>query len=104
MCETDNNSLLDAVKCAKSVTGKGLCLEISSIEELIHSGTIQQVMWSATKEQFSDCLTKETSALFLLLTMVCGDLNAKRTRQQRPSYHQNVVVEVETLSVYLLKG
>ncbi|KAJ8381313.1 hypothetical protein SKAU_G00020910 [Synaphobranchus kaupii] len=65
--DNDNYSLLDAVKSTKSVTEKRLRLEISSIKELIHSGTIRQIMWSATKEQLADCLTKKgTSALVLL--------------------------------------
>lgn len=59
VCVTDNHSLFDAIKSTKSVTEKQLRLEISSIKELLSSGTIQQVMWSATKEQLADCLTKK---------------------------------------------
>ena len=67
VCVTDNHSLLDAVKSTKSVTEKRLCLEISNVKELIQSGTIQHIMWSASKEQLADCLTKKgTSALVLL--------------------------------------
>lgn len=50
VCVTDNHSLFDYVMSTKSVTEKRLRLEISSIKELINSGTIQQIMWSATKE------------------------------------------------------
>ena len=67
VCVTDNHSLLDAVKSTKSVTEKRLRLEISNVKELIQSGTIQHIMWSASKEQLADCLTKKgTSALVLL--------------------------------------
>ena len=67
VCVTENHPLLDAVKSTKSVTEKRLCLEISNVKELIQSGTIQHIMWSASKEQLADCLTKKgTSALVLL--------------------------------------
>ena len=46
VCVTDNHSLFDAVKATKSVTEKRLRLKISSIKELINSGTIQQIIWS----------------------------------------------------------
>lgn len=59
VCVTGNHSLVDAVRSTKSVTGKRLWLEISSIKELIYSGTIQQIMWSATNEHLADCLTKK---------------------------------------------
>ncbi|KAK9523757.1 hypothetical protein VZT92_017657 [Zoarces viviparus] len=73
VCVTDNHSLLDAVKSTKTVTEKRLRLEISSVKELVHSGTIQQIMWSASKEQLADCLTKKgTSALVLLRALSEG--------------------------------
>ncbi|XP_062409954.1 uncharacterized protein LOC134100639 [Sardina pilchardus] len=73
VCVTDNQSLLDAVKSTKSVTEKRLRLEISNIKELLQSGTIQHIMWSATKEQLADCLTKKgTSALVLLRALSEG--------------------------------
>lgn len=59
VCVTDNHSLVDAVRSTKSVTEKRCWLEISSIKELINSGTIQQIIWSAIKEQLADCLTKK---------------------------------------------
>lgn len=36
-CVTDSHSLVDALKSTKSVTEKRLCLEISSIKEMIQS-------------------------------------------------------------------
>lgn len=72
VCVTDNHSLLDAVKSTKSVTEKRLRLEISSIKELIHSGTIQQIMWSATKEQLAPLTKKGASALVLLRALSEG--------------------------------
>ena len=73
VCVTDNHSLLDAVKSTKSVTEKRLRLEISSVKELVHSGTIKQIMWSATKQQLADCLTKKgASALVLLRALSQG--------------------------------
>lgn len=67
VCVTDNHSLFDAVKSTKSVTEKRLRLKISSIKELINSGTIQRIMWSTTKEQLADCLTKKQTSLITLL-------------------------------------
>lgn len=73
VCVTDNHSLFDAIKSTKSVTEKRLRLEISGVKELISSGIIQQIMWSATKEQLADCLTKKgTSALVLLRALSEG--------------------------------
>ncbi|KAE8287090.1 hypothetical protein D5F01_LYC15052 [Larimichthys crocea] len=63
----NNHSLFDAVKSTKSVTEKRLRLKISSIKELINSGTIQRIMWSTTKEQLADCLTKKQTSLITLL-------------------------------------
>lgn len=67
ICVTDNHSLFDAVKSTKSVTEKRLRLEISSIKELIHSGNIKQILWSATKQQLADSLTKKGASTLLLL-------------------------------------
>lgn len=73
VCVTDNHSLLDAVKSTKSVTEKRLRLEISGIKELIQSKVIQQIVWSATKEQLADCLTKKgASGLNLLKALSEG--------------------------------
>lgn len=78
LCVTDNHSLFDALKSTKSVTEKRLRLEISSVKELIHSGTVQQILWSATKEQLADCLTKKgASALCLLKALSTGICNLK---------------------------
>lgn len=41
VCVTDNHSLFDVVKSTKSVIEKRLHLEISSVKETIHHGTIQ---------------------------------------------------------------
>ncbi|XP_047673288.1 caspase-7-like isoform X2 [Tachysurus fulvidraco] len=43
-----------------------LCLEISSIKELMHSGNIKQILWSATKQQLDDSLTKKGASTSLL--------------------------------------
>ena len=59
ICVTDNYSLVDAIKSTKSVTEKRLRLEISGIKELIQTKRIQHVLWSATKEELADCLTKK---------------------------------------------
>lgn len=73
VCVTGNRSLIDALKSTKSVTEKRLCLEISSMKELIHSGTNQQILWSATREQLANCLTKKrASALGLLKVFSTG--------------------------------
>lgn len=74
VCVTDNHSLLDAVKSTKSVTQKRLRLDISSIKELMHTGTIQHIIWTSTKEQLANCLTKVgTSALGLLRALREGE-------------------------------
>lgn len=70
VCVTDNHALFDAIKSTKSVTQKRLILEISSIRELTNSGTIQQIMWSATKEQLTDCLTKKGTSTLVLLSVL----------------------------------
>ena len=67
VCVTDNYSLVDAIKSTKSVTEKRLRLEISGIKELIQTKRIQHVLWSATKEQLADCLTKKGASSLLLL-------------------------------------
>ena len=60
-------SLVDAIKSTKSVTEKRLRLEISGIKELIQNKRIQRIMWSTTKEQLADCLTKKGASSLVLL-------------------------------------
>jgi len=67
VCVTDCHSLFDAVKSTKFVTDKRLRLEISSIKELIQCKQVGQILWSRTKEQLADCLTKKGASAFLLL-------------------------------------
>lgn len=67
VCVTDNYSLVDALKSTKSVTEKRLRLEISSIKELIQAQRIQRILWSTTKEQLADCLTKKGASGLVLL-------------------------------------
>lgn len=77
-CVTDNHSLLDAVKSTKCVTEKRLRLEISSIKELMGSGTIQEIIWTPTKDQLANCLTKVgASALGLLRALSEGKWQLK---------------------------
>ena len=72
VCVTDNYSPVDAIKSTKSVTEKRLRLEISGIKELIQTKRIQHVLWSATKEQLADCLTKKGASSLLLLKAAEG--------------------------------
>lgn len=66
-CVTDNHSLADALKSTKSVSEKRLRLEMSSIKELIQMQRIERVLWSNTKEQLADCLTKKGASAYQLL-------------------------------------
>lgn len=67
ICVTDNHSLFDALKSTKQVTEKRLRLDISSIKELIQNKTIKEVLWSDTKAQLADCLTKKGASALMLL-------------------------------------
>lgn len=67
ICVTDNHSLFDALKSTKQVSEKRLRLEISSIKELIQSKRIKRVLWSDTKTQLADCLTKKGASALVLL-------------------------------------
>ena len=67
ICVTDNHSLYDALKSTKQVTEKRLRLDISGIKELIQSKTIKAVLWSETKAQLADCLTKKGASPLVLL-------------------------------------
>lgn len=67
ICVTDSFSLVDALKSTKFVTEKRLRLEISSIKELIQTQRVHQVLWSDTKEQLADCLTKKGASSAMLL-------------------------------------
>lgn len=67
VCITDNFSLVDALKSTKFVTEKRLRLEISSIKELIQTRKVHQVLWSETKDQLADCLTKKGASSTVLL-------------------------------------
>ena len=67
ICVTDNFSLVDALRSTKCVTEKRLRLEISSIKELIQTKRVDQVLWSDTKDQLADCLTKKGASSALLL-------------------------------------
>ncbi|ESO90517.1 hypothetical protein LOTGIDRAFT_164106 [Lottia gigantea] len=67
LCVTDKNSLVDAVNSTKQVNDKRLRLEISSIKELLQSGQISNIIWSETKAQLADCLTKKGASPYYLL-------------------------------------
>lgn len=67
VCVTDNFSLVDALKSTKFVAEKRLRLEISSIKELIQTKKVLKVLWSKTKEQLADCLTKKGASSVMLL-------------------------------------
>lgn len=67
VCVTDNHSLYDALKSTKQVTEKRLRLDISGIKELVHSEKIKKVLWSVTKAQLADCLTKKGASPLVLL-------------------------------------
>lgn len=64
---TDNHSLYDALKSTKQVTEKRLRLDISGIKELIQNKIIKMVLWSETKAQLADCLTKKGASPLVLL-------------------------------------
>lgn len=66
VCVTDNHSLYDALKSTKQVTEKRLRLDISSIKELLQSRKIKKVLWSVTKPQLADCLTKKGASPLVL--------------------------------------
>ena len=71
VCVTDNHSLYDALKSTKQVTEKRLRLDISGIKELIQDNTIKKVLWSVTKAQLADCLTKKGASPLMLLKALC---------------------------------
>ncbi|XDV39471.1 hypothetical protein PO909_008715, partial [Leuciscus waleckii] len=62
-----NFSLVYALKSTKFVAEKRLRLEISSIKELIQTKRVGQVLWSETKDQLADCLTKKGASSTSLL-------------------------------------
>ncbi len=74
ICVTDNHSLFDALKSTKQVSEKRLRLEISSIKELIQSKRIKKVLWSDTKTQLADCLTKKGASALMLLKVLSEGL------------------------------
>ena len=55
------------IQSTKQVAEKRLRLEISSIKELIQSKRIKKVLWSDTKAQLADCLTKKGASALVLL-------------------------------------
>lgn len=74
ICVTDNHSLFDALKSTKQVSEKRLRLEISSIKELMQSKKIKKVLWSDTKTQLADCLTKKGASALMLLKVLSEGL------------------------------
>ncbi|KAK6178629.1 hypothetical protein SNE40_011160 [Patella caerulea] len=78
VCVTDNKSLLEAIKSTKCVTEKRLRLEITGIKEMVKYNQIKEIIWSETKSQLADCLTKHgSSALVLMKTLQDGVLKLK---------------------------
>ena len=67
VCVTDNRSLVDALRSTKQVTEKRLRLDISGIKELLQRKTIKEMLWSDTKGQLADCLTKKGASALVLL-------------------------------------
>ncbi len=66
-CVTDNYSLADAVKSTKLVMEKQLNFGNKWHQKIIQSRGIRHILWSATKEQLADCLTKKGASALLLL-------------------------------------
>ena len=58
-CITDSNSLHDAVYSSKEVTEKRLKIELCAIRESLEKGEVTSVLWTNSKNQLADCLTKE---------------------------------------------
>ena len=76
VCITDNKSLCDAIRSHKAVTERRLRMEISSVKEMIENHQIQKILWSGTKDQLSDCLTKRgASSMELLRILENGTLD-----------------------------
>ena len=76
VCITDCKSLYEAVKSTKLVTEKRLRIEISGIKELIDSRQVKKFLWSESKKQLADCLTKKgASPLMLMKILEEGILN-----------------------------
>lgn len=69
VCVTDNYSPFDALKSTQQVSEKRLWLDKSSIKELIQNKTIKTVLWSETKAQLADYLTKKGSINFSTRTL-----------------------------------
>ena len=75
VCVTDNRSLLEAIRSNKGVAEKRLRIDIGIIKEMIDKKQIEQILWSDTKEQLADCLTKHgASSLDLLSVLNSGIL------------------------------
>ncbi|KAK6187111.1 hypothetical protein SNE40_005204 [Patella caerulea] len=76
-CITDNKSLCEAVKSNKYVSEKRLRLEITNIKDLLKLGQIKQIVWSDTKRQLANCLTKNgASSVELLNALETGVLSS----------------------------
>lgn len=67
VCVTDNHSLFDTLRSTKQVSEKRLRLNISGIKELIQNKIIKTLLWSETKSQLADCLTKKGASPLVLL-------------------------------------
>ena len=55
---TDNKSLHDAIHSEKYISEKQLCIDIRALKELISQNKSTHILWTKSKNQLADCLTK----------------------------------------------
>ena len=70
-CITDGKFLHDAVYSSKEVTEKRLKVELCAIRESLEKDEVTSVLWTNSKNQLADCLTKEGASRDKLYDALC---------------------------------
>ena len=72
-CINDSKSLHNVVYSSNNLTGKTLKIELCSIRESLEKGEIKCTKWVNSKNQLSDCLTKEGASRERLYDALNGE-------------------------------
>ena len=71
-CIIDSKSLYDAVYSSNNPTEERLKVELCAIRESLEKGEIQSVNWVVSKDQLTDCLTKQEASREKLYDVLNG--------------------------------
>ena len=67
---TDNLGLREALYSTKLVDDKQTRIDIAALQQMLHTGKVQQIIWCSTKQQLANALTKRGASTEFLLNVL----------------------------------